>query len=353
MTKAALLRIHRYAGLLAALFLFVQALTGCLLVYRDDAARLIDPAGMQRKTTGGMAPLASVLAAARAVESGAAIERLYYPASKQGTFLVQMHDEAGKLRFASVDPGNATVLRHGGLWTFPVEAALKVHYTWLAGKAGTAVVVLSGFCLLTLGISGISFWWPRRRQFLKNLEIRTHLSARLVLRQAHRTAGVLVSPILALMAVTGLMIAIPILLEAEAGAVGTTVIHPSTAKGVALAQAQFPGATIRDVRFPDATHIAVNFNAPERNSRAVHKASVDLISQQVVNTQAADQDGALWVIALPLHAGDAFGTVGHLLILLSGMTLAGLAVTGPLMWWQARRRPSAQKSVKLKVANKS
>jgi uncharacterized iron-regulated membrane protein len=45
--------------------------------------------------------------------------------------------------------------------------------------------------------------------------------------------------------------------------------------------------------------------------------------------------------------------VGRLLILLSGITLAGLALTGPLMWWQARRRPSAQKSVKLKVANKS
>jgi uncharacterized iron-regulated membrane protein len=353
MTKATLLRIHRYAGLLAALFLFVQALTGCLLVYRDAVAQWIDPAGMQRETIGGKAPLAGVLSAASAIERGAAIERIYYPASSQATYLVQMRDGTGDLRFASVDPGNASVLRHGGLWAFPVEAALRVHYTWLAGKAGTAVVVLSGFCLLTLGITGISYWWPRRRQFLKNLAIRTQLSSRLVLRQVHRTAGIVVSLILGLTAVTGLMIAIPILLEADAGAVGTTAVHPSTDRGVALAQAQFPNASIRDIRFPDASHIAVNFNAIERNSRAVHKASIDLASQQVVNRQAAAQDRALWVIALPLHAGDALGTAGRLLILLSGMTLAGLAFTGPLMWWQARRRLSAQKSVNLKVANRS
>lgn len=353
MTKATLLRIHRYAGLLAALFLLAQALTGCLLVYRDAAARWIDPAGMQRGTIGGQAPLADVLSAARAVEPDAAIEKIYYPASRQATYLLQMHDAAGELRFASVDPGNASVLRHGGLWAFPVQAALLVHYTWLAGKTGTAVVVLSGFCLLTLGISGICYWWPRRRQFLKNLEIRAHLSARLVLRQVHRTAGIAVSLILGMMAVTGLMIAIPILLEAGAGPVGTTAIHPSTARGVALAQAQFPNASIRDIRFPDASHLAVNFNAPERNSRAVHKASIDLARQQVVHTQAAAQDRALWVIALPLHTGDAFGAVGRLLILLSGITLAGLAITGPLMWWQARRRPSPRKSVNMKATNRS
>src|SRR5512132_776375 len=136
MTKATLLRIHRYAGLFAAFFLLVQALTGCLLVCHDDVARLIDPAGMQRETIGGKAPLADVLTAARAVEPGAAIERVYYPASKQAAYLVEMHGAAGEFRFASVDPGNASVLRHGGLWAFPVEAALLLHYTWLAGKAG-------------------------------------------------------------------------------------------------------------------------------------------------------------------------------------------------------------------------
>ena len=100
MTKATLLRIHRYAGLFAALFLFVQALTGCLLVYRDAAARLIDPAGMQRETMDGKAPLANILSAARSVEPGAAIERVNYPASKQATYLVRMHNAAGELRFA-------------------------------------------------------------------------------------------------------------------------------------------------------------------------------------------------------------------------------------------------------------
>ena len=353
MTKATLLRIHRYGGLLAALFLLVQALTGCLLVYRDAAARWIDPAGMQRGTTSGTAPIAGVLAAASAIEPGTAIERIYYPASAQATYLVQMRDMAGRLRFASVDPGNAAVLRRGGLLAFPVEAALRLHYSWLSGKSGTALVVLSGLSLLTLAITGIGFWWPRRRYFLKSLAIRPRLSPRLVLRQIHRTAGILVSLVLGLTAVTGLMMAIPMLIEADSDAVGTTAIHPATTRGIALAQAQFPGAAVRDIRFPDAGHIAVNFNAPERNSRAVHKVSIDLVSSKVVNAQAAAQDRALWVIALPLHAGDALGTAGRLLILLGGLMLAGLALTGPLMWWQARRRLAAPMSADLKMANRS
>jgi len=337
LTKASVLRLHRYAGLAAAAFLLMQALTGCLLVYRTQAAQWIDPAGLVRRSPAGAAPVSRILAAAQGSEADVRVDRLFFPAAPDATYIVQMRDGTGATRFASIDPGDAAVLRHGGLTAFPVEAALMIHYTWLAGRIGTAVVILAGLALLGLAASGIFYWWPRRGRIRKSLAIQTHLPLRLVLRQLHRSTGVIVSLLLGFIAVTGLMLAIPILLDGTALPAQRAVIPANVDQALDLARGAFPGGAMRDVRLSADGGLAVNVLAPERNARAVHKLVVDSNAMRITAATPASADRALWVIALPLHAGDALGTSGHVLILLAGLVLAALSLTGPLMWWQSRR----------------
>jgi uncharacterized iron-regulated membrane protein len=52
----------------------------------------------------------------------------------------------------------------------------------------------------------------------------------------------------------------------------------------------------------------------------------------------------LW--QFPLHNGEAFGLGGRLIILLSGLSLPGLYVTGLFIWWRKRRAHTRAKHVR-------
>ncbi|KQN08009.1 iron transporter [Sphingobium sp. Leaf26] len=341
MTRATWLRIHRVLGLAMAAFLLVQALTGALLLYRGPVARMIDPVGMTSRATG------RAYSAGRAVEQaghampGYHVTRLFAPDAQDATWFAQLSDDSGRTRYASVDPTGGRVLRAGRLVHFPVEAALQIHYRLIAGKAGMTIVALNALALLTMAVSGLAFWWPKRNPG-KALAIRWTLSPRLVLRQVHRTIGVVAAALLALLAVTGLMLVLPESVGNDATA--APIAAPATAidRSLTLAQSAFPNKSLRDVRI-DGDRLIVNFHAPERNSRAVHRAIVTLRLPHIISAVRAEQNGALWMIVLPVHSGEAIGPAGPALLLIVALALATLALSGPVMWWQAaarRRRPA-------------
>lgn len=336
MNRARLLRIHKYAGLAMAVMLLVQALTGALLLYRGPVARMIDPAGM---TSHGIAPAISagtaVVEAERALP-GFTVARLFAPDVEGATYMTELSGAQGAVRYASIDPAGGRVLRTGTVWAFPVEAALQIHYRLMAGKAGMAVVLLNALALLTMAVTGVTFWWPRRGPVTKHLSIRWNLAFRLVLRQLHRTTGVVVSLVLGFLAVTGMLLAVPELIAAD----GPALHRPASSAaalddGLALAQSAFPDSALRDFRLTDERMI-VNFHAPERNPRAVHRAVVTIAAPHIVSATRAERNGALWMTVLPLHAGNSLGAVGPMLWLVAALALLTLTISGPVMWWQAR-----------------
>lgn len=341
MTRATWLRIHRVLGLAMAAFLLVQALTGALLLYRGPVARMIDPAGMTSQATGPASSAGRVVEQAGHALPGYHVTRLFAPDVEGATWFAQLSDDGGRTRYASIDPAGGGVLRAGSLAHFPVEAALQIHYRLIAGKAGMTIIALNALALLTMAVSGLAFWWPRRNPG-KALAIRWTLSPRLVLRQAHRTIGVVAAAFLALLALTGLMLVLPEI--ADNGATAAPIAAPAAAfdHSLSLAQSAFPDKSLRDVRI-DGDRLIVNFHAPERNSRAVHRAIVTLRQPHIVSAVRAERNGALWMIVLPIHGGDAIGPVGPALLLIVALALATLALSGPIMWWQAaaqRRRPA-------------
>lgn len=348
-TRRSFFTLHKYVGLAAALFILVQALTGITLVYRSELAQLIDPAGMVRRTGGADAPLSMVMHSLRREFAGFEIQRLVYPAEPDGTYLAHMVNRDGLIRYASVDPGNARVLRSGSIWSFLVEAALFVHFRLMTGRGGLIIVLLTGLSVLTLAISGLTYWWPKRGRIAKSLAVNFALPGRAVLRQFHRTLGVLISALLLISASTGLFVGTVFLL-ASGSIYGVAPSHsppladPGYDEMLALARSQFPGHAIRDIRMPNHASFNVYFLAPERNPSAVHTVQIDLRSKRMIGKVPAQEDGSLWVPILPIHNGELFGSVGRIIVLSLGCLLATMAVTGPLMWWQrSRSRKKAQK----------
>lgn len=339
--KRLLLRVHRWTGLAAALLILLQAGTGALLVFRTGLAELVDPAGMTRSSPGGAVPLSQVVDAARAQYPAFGVEKIAFPQTGRGVYLVHLLNPHGASRYVSVDPGTGQPLRSGGLLSFPAEAILQVHYRLLTGRAGLALMMMSGLALFVMAATGLSYWWPKRGRWRKSLVVDARLTGKVVLRQIHRTVGVAFAASAVFSATTGLIVAGEFLLTPGPLAPLTASADPLRGDvDIALVQARavYPGRAIRDVRPRQAGSVDVFLWAPEASPHAVHRVRVDLAAGRVRDVTPAARAGALWMTVLPIHSGDMFGRVGSLVILVGGLGLVGLAATGPLVWFLSRRR---------------
>ena len=347
MHRAGLLALHRPLALVFAPLLFVQGLTGSVLLFRVSLARLIDPAGMTAQGVAPPAPVSTLLASAGARFPGARVTRLFLPQTPRDTVFANLSMPDGSARYASLEPGSGKVLAAGSVWRFPLEAALQIHYRLMGARTGMAVILANGLALALLAATGLGFWWPGKQRIGKSLAIGRSVPARLQLRQVHRSAGVVLSAILLFSATTGVLLVAPDLAEANGGPAATALPPRSTGaidRAIAQAQARFPQARLRDIRFPLADRLDINFFAPERNPRTVHFVSVTIEDARVTTALSASDNPVLWMKLLPLHTGDSFALPGKIALLAVALALAFLATSGPVMWWQARKfRRKAQR----------
>src|SRR5258708_8212838 len=125
--KRRLLQMHRWAGLLAALIVLIEAGTGVLLVFRPQFAELADPGGFIRSPGVREASISQVIAAARRRFPGFEIEHVGFPQTARGVYVAQLLNRAGGSRGGSGDPGTARVLGAGWIGSFPTEWARLMH----------------------------------------------------------------------------------------------------------------------------------------------------------------------------------------------------------------------------------
>src|SRR5258708_5437373 len=272
--KRRLLQMHRWAGLLAALIVLIEAGTGVLLVFRPQFAELADPGGFIRSPGVREASISQVIAAARRRFPGFEIEHVGFPQTARGVYVAQLLNRAGVSRWVSVDPGTARVLRAGSIWSFPAEAALQIHYRLMTGRLGLGCMMAGGVALMTLATSGLSFWWPRPGRWRRSLAIEPRAPPRLLLRRLHRNVGVFAAVAAVYSAVTGLLVAGEFFLDpgplTQPHSYATPLAGDLDA-ALALARSVYRNRGIRDIRTSDAGSFDVYFWAPEDGAHALHE----------------------------------------------------------------------------------
>lgn len=332
MARSGFLTWHRRMALLFAPLIFLQALTGTILLLREPLAYVLEPQGSDGPVLGVPA------LAAAAARTGMRLTRLYLPAYPGGPAMAQLARADGSTHYAAIEPASGVILREGGIWAFPLEAALQWHYRLMSGTVGLAVVALNGVVLLLLSGTGLGFWWPAAGRWKKSLAINAKMPARVRLRQWHRSGGVLASLLVLFSAVTGVLLLVPDLVPAAPMATTAFVASPMQLDAaMGAATRAYPAAAIRDVRFPAADRVDVNFLAPDEGPLAVHAVSVRLSDARLLHVVPASQSPALWMKVLPLHTGDSGGIFGMLMLLLEALAILALSITGPMMWWRQRK----------------
>lgn len=340
MRRAGFLSLHRWLALALAPFLVLQVLTGTVLVVQE--LTLPAPAAAPRAVS-------DYAGSAAAAVPGFRVTRLYLPGLTSRDAFAELAGPDGQTAYASLDPQTAAVRRVGPLAAFPLRAAVQLHYHLASGTGGLIAIALVGLALVSAACTGFVVWWPGRKNLRQAMKVRPGLPPRLRRRQLHRTVGASVAALALFSGVTGLLLVVPDLYAALQPAAPSATVPPAPTpaavdRAVAAAQGRFPDALLRDVRFPPADRVAINFAAPERNARAVHSAAVRISDGAVIDAVPAATSPVLWMKVLHLHTGQAVPVLGPLLLLAEAAALLFLAWAGTAMWFTARRDRARSKA---------
>lgn len=344
--KARWLKWHRRVGLTVAALLFIQASTGVTMVFRDAIDRVIHPE-LAVTPTPSRLPVQTLVDTVRQAHPKATLTRAEFPASSGGTVLFKLKSESGAQILTAVDPYDGRIVRDGGLGSWPTEWLFNVHEQLLAGPVGETIVGCEGLCLIFLAIAGTMTWWPGRKRLRQGFRVKLDGSNEVRWRTLHRAVGAGVAAFALLSATTGVLMVWKPTVRTVIGAPDRPA--PKVAKQsdrpllpvdqlIAKAERAYGPAPLEQVRFSsDGRVIAVFLHSrrtiqPDGTAQAYYDAYTGAeLGRYDTGALPASATFVEWLYTV--HTGLWGGIATRLILLCTGIVLAGLAFTGPWLWY--------------------
>lgn len=340
--RAVLFKLHMLGGLLAAVFLFVVALSGAIIAFEPELDRLANPRLLCVTPAGTPLPLTELATRATAAHPGRVIT-YGLGVSPDLSYSVNV---SGTLVFVNQYTGEILGTRSGPTLLSQIH---QIHLRLLMGETGKTIVSWSGVLMLLLTISGLYLWWP-----VKRVVIRWAAGGRRRWFDLHNLVGVFAFVFLFVLALTGVMIGFervttPLLYRvtgsqpaAQVVSVtggGTRTLTPDEA--IAAARAAMPGAAPIGINAPGnsaAYRVAMRF--PEDLTPGGRtRVFIDPHSGQVLQAESSRTAPAgtrLVTLNRAIHTGDIFGLFTKALMSIASLAAAAQVVTGIAMWWKRR-----------------
>lgn len=164
--RPAVVRVHRWIGLLTGPVVLVLGLSGSALVYREELGAALDGRPPAVEPAASAASLDAAVASARARYPGAEPRAVRLARSAREPHRIELRWRGDRVE-VWVDPYRGTVLGS----RFPDRSVLvavhRLHTSLHMGRPGSAIVGLLGLLLLVEGATGLWLWppstWRRRR----------------------------------------------------------------------------------------------------------------------------------------------------------------------------------------------
>lgn len=359
--RATWLKVHVYLALTAGFFFALMALTGSLSVYREELDSLFNPKLTVEQPAGKRQSLDTILAAVqKAHPDRYGSWTLEMPRSPDG-MITAWFDKPRETFFelhaplmVSVNPYTAEVVANRFWGQTFTTWLLDLHTQLGMDQSGWNAVGVLGFMLMVSIVSGVYLWWPGWNGIFAALTVRHTLGLMRLAFDLHKLVGLCSAAILLLLAVTGINLSFPGILESLVGASG--MAHGETGKAIIstarpnkhptllesaefVARAPFPRAELRRVTTPtgDSGVYRINLRqGSEINQRHPYTTVwVDRWSGQMKEIRDPSKFSigeTLMTWLWPVHTGEAFGALGRFLWFLSGISLFALYVTGVVHW---------------------
>ena len=351
------IQVHLWLGLSLGVVGIFIGITGSVLVYGGGIDAWLNP--QRYAVSGARAALPYgeyVKRAAQALEGSARPFNVRLPEAEGMPVVVFARardgDRGGSFTRLYLDPPTGRVLdaaSGGGFigWVRGFHENLT-----LREYLGREIVGLVGFAMLISSLSGIYLWWPARGRFREALGARPGLR---LSRNLHYLFGCYGAIVLAMLSFTGIWLAYPdagrTVASAFSAVAPRNVEAPEAAErgkpialeeAISIAQALYPDAPVVGFGLPAGPRGVYRVNLNAGGSTApVNNAAVFIDPRGgavLRNAGPATRSSAenFLVMQRLLHAGEAFGPAGRVLIFICGLLPVLFVATGTMMWLRKR-----------------
>ena len=341
--------VHRWLGLVLALPLLVQGLSGAVLTLEP-----VWPGGEAGLAVGAPAGANAVLAAARGVAPGMRAARYVpgEPGAAARVYFVAADAARGPQSVVRVDPSTAVVLEGPSPAGGVLNWVKRLHNTLLVPElGGRQIAGWFGVGLLALTVIGVPLWWPAPGRLRAAVTVPRGARGVRLHRALHGAAGAWLVAMLLATSVTGIVQGFPQTSRAvlglpaggppRAGRGGGAAGVPDVDAAIRLAQGALPGLVAGTVMLPagGGEPIRLMMVPPGQGGAIVTRmVTVDGGASRVISAVGdppAAEMAMRW--AHDLHEGAGLGPVWRGLTVVVGLALPGFGATGVAMWWLRRR----------------
>lgn len=357
--RKAFFQVHLWAGVLFSVYMVLIAVSGSVLVYKDELTRWTLPRDLHAYEAGQVASPETAMARFTAAEPGGSVSNLQVPTPVLPAFLLEGKDGRGQAGRWIGDPVT------GELWPAPrtwIDWMYDLHNDLLLPPAwGMQVNAVGAAVLLLLAGTGLLVWWSGVRSWMRGLRINLRANWRRMNYDLHSMIGFWTLAIVVWWGISGVYFGfykqVAAVVELVSPLRGMRAPEPASLPAVSLpavslqaraslaqvigaAQAVSPQGRLWSVSDPSLrtgeSYVLLDRGAPgdfsHRDIVRVRTADARVISVWHYGVRHSAGDWFLWSMH-PLHFGTVWGPVVKLVWFVLGLSLAVLTVTGLLMYW--------------------
>ena len=354
-------KLHLWLGLASGIIVFIVAITGCVYVFHDEIRDLTQPwrkVAVQEEKFVAPSVLQQKVSARF---PGAAPGMVVYQGRERPASVVTTIDKAEHNIY--FNPYSAEFIHNEKVEDEFFAIIENLHmYLLLPEEIGRQVVGISTIIFIVMLITGIILWWPKKRKNLKDrLKIKFDAKWRRVNYDWHSVTGLYISLLALMIAITGLSFSYEWMHESfyvignfgkeypeetTMPAVEESVYDNSLIPAIDLAMEQtfalLPGAGMHFVWEQGANAPIVTGSYTEaldfdhQSNFYFHPETGELLEKHFYSDKSTGLK--LQEMNYGLHTGQYFGLTGKIIAFFGSLFVAGLPVSGFMIWWGRRNK---------------
>ena len=339
--------LHLFAGLFAAIFVIALGLSGALLAFRDPIDRALNPRMSYVQPQPQQKSLVELADAVKKHYPGYQVLGIALAERPNFSTTVTIRSESTKnVLGVAVNQYTGEILGDTDHSNNLMDHVREFHSSLMLRGVGEAILWFCAVALVVLSISGLILWSRRKRYGVR-------AGSPVFTLDLHTATGIYLAFFVLLFGITairpvpvGLVMKLPWMrpgfkIEPAPGATPL-----SADQLLASAVTALPGATPVTIGFPNShpkNAVGVSMRFPEDHTD-MGKSVVFLdpytgtplyvLSTRKLNAAAK----YAWMWNWEIHTGQIFGLPSQIIAAALSLLLPILAVTGPIIWWQKRKR---------------
>ncbi|MEM7050099.1 MAG: PepSY-associated TM helix domain-containing protein [Acidobacteriota bacterium] len=368
--RSLLVWAHRWFGLLAGLWLFFLAATGCFVVFYQEIDRALNRDLWYRPVAGERLPVQRLVEAAEASIPGSYASFANLPNRPGEPFFAYLAARPGsdveipRKLHVFVDPYNGEVLATRVFGAFKLDRlhfaqlVYQLHRDLKLGNLGAFVLGLVAFLWIWDHFAAAWISFPNPRRWWQSWVVKGGARGYSLVYRLHRAGGLWLAPVTLALAVSGVYFNWNSEFRAAVSWFSPLTPRPhQTAprleeplleapvdvdQALAVARRETGGAEADRVSIMPQSGLYL-VRLFDRRDISIHGGRFLYVSMEdgaVVSDRHA-RDGTLGDTLLawqyPLHSGQAFGWPGRLLIFAAGLVICAMVATGFVIWAKKRR----------------